>query len=71
MNAPITLPDDAPDAAKAIAASYAQLRARYTELRSAPVPDMRAIDEVVDRLAQMQLAFKASHGLTGNNPADE
>lgn len=53
-----------------IAAEYARLRNRLTELNSAPVKDMRGIDDVIDCLAKIQLALKATHGLNGNNPAD-
>lgn len=54
--------------ADAVARTYGDLKSRLIRLRSAPVLDMPAIDTVIDQLAQTQLAFKAAHGLVGNNP---
>ena len=50
---------------------YGELKTRLIELSSASELDMPAIDEVIDLLAQAQLAFKAAHGLIGNNPIDD
>ncbi len=50
---------------------YEQLRNRLAQLNSAPVKDMRAIDEVISRLEKAQLAYKATFGLIGNNPNDD
>ena len=60
----------AQDAIDAVA-EYARLRQRLEDLNRADVKDMRAIDQVIDRLAAAQLAVKAAHGLIGNNPLDE
>ena len=50
---------------------YVQLHTRLAQLNSAPVKDMRAIEEVISRLEKAQLAFKATFGLIGNNPNDD
>ena len=54
-----------------IVADYEQLRTRLTQLNSAPVKDMRSIEEVISLLEKTQLAFKATFGLIGNNPHDD
>ena len=54
-----------------IESDYEQLRTRLAELNSAPVKDVRAIEEVVGLLEKTQLAFKATFGLFGNNPNDD
>lgn len=52
-------------------ADYERLRTRLAELNSAPVKDMRAIEEVIRLLEKAHLAVKATFGLIGNNPQDE
>lgn len=68
-------PADAPNRKNAarttIASDYEQLRTRLAQLNSAPVKDMRAIEEVIGLLEKTQMAFKASFGLIGNNPHDD
>ena len=49
---------------------FHELHARLTQLQSAPVPDMAAIDAVVDELAREQLRLKAADGQAGNNPIE-
>ncbi len=49
-------------------AHYEALRLELQSLHAADVPDEKAIDAVIDRLAAAQLAVKAAHGLIGNNP---
>lgn len=50
---------------------YEILRNRLVALQSAPEPDMAAIDAVIGALSQAQMAYKASHGLIGNNADDD
>jgi len=50
---------------------YGMLRTRLVALQSAPEPDMGAIDEVIDALSKAQMAYKATHGLFGNNASDD
>jgi hypothetical protein len=50
---------------------YEILRNRLVALKSAAVPDMAAIDEVIGALSKAQMAYKASHGLIGNNADDD
>jgi hypothetical protein len=47
---------------------YFRLRDKLVGLRSASEPDLAAIDNVIHELEQAQLAYKASHGIYGNNP---
>ena len=49
-------------------AEYAQLREKLERLMASPVKDLPAIDELVNRLEMLQLAFKGEHGIKGNNP---
>lgn len=49
-------------------AEYARLRKELERLLSQPVKDFQRIDELVDELERIQLAFKAQHGIKGNNP---
>jgi cell division FtsZ-interacting protein ZapD len=51
-----------------LAAEYDRLRDELQRLLAAPVPDMTAVNEVIDRLDAVHMAFKAAHGLKGNNP---
>ena len=50
---------------------YFILRTRLVALQSAAVPDMGAIDAVIQALSKAQMAYKASHGLIGNNASDD
>jgi hypothetical protein len=68
------LPADANDQiqAQVIARErYFKLRDDLVRLRSDSEPDMRAIDSIIGKLEQAQLAYKASHGVLGNNPLNE
>lgn len=47
---------------------YFRLRDKLVSLKSALVPNLAAIDSVIQELEQAQLAFKATYGLFGNNP---
>lgn len=49
-------------------ARYDELRAELVRLMSAPVKDFLLIDQLIDQLEQLQLAFKGEHGIKGNNP---
>jgi hypothetical protein len=51
-----------------LAAEYDRLRAELRRLLAAPVRDMNAVSHVIDRLDDVHMAFKAAHGLHGNNP---
>ena len=50
---------------------YEILRNRLIALQSAPEPDMAAIDAVIQALSKAQMAYKATHGLIGNNANDD
>ena len=50
---------------------YEILRKRLITLQSAPEPDIAAIDAVIQALSQAQMAYKATHGLIGNNADDD
>ena len=50
---------------------YEMLRNRLVALQSAPEPDMAAIDAVIQALSKAQIAYKATHGLIGNNADDD
>ncbi|MEO7108275.1 MAG: hypothetical protein ABIZ09_18000 [Rhodoferax sp.] len=50
---------------------YQILRERLVALQSAPEPDFAAIDEVINGLSKAQIAYKATHGLIGNNANDD
>ncbi|MES2949010.1 MAG: hypothetical protein V4858_10760 [Pseudomonadota bacterium] len=52
-------------------AHYEELRDRLVVLRSAPEPDMAAIDAVIQALEKAQMVYKATHGLFGNNAGDD
>ncbi len=47
---------------------YLRLREKLVALQSALEPNATAIDEVIRALEKAQLAYKATHGLIGNNP---
>jgi len=49
---------------------FHELHAKLTQLQSAPVPDLVAIDAVIDELAKEQLRLKAADGQAGNNPIE-
>jgi hypothetical protein len=49
---------------------YFELRDRLVRLQSADEPSMPAIDALIQELESAQLAYKASHGLIGNNPIE-
>lgn len=51
--------------------AYLRLREKMVALQSAPEPDAAAIDAVIRSLEKAQLAYKATHGLIGNNPVDD
>lgn len=50
---------------------YEMLRNHLIALQSAPEPDMAAIDAVIQALSKAQIAYKATHGLIGNNANDD
>jgi len=50
--------------------NYVQLRNTLAALQSVFIPDAAAIDAVILKLAKAQFAYKATHGLTGNNPLE-
>jgi hypothetical protein len=50
---------------------YFRLRDKLVRLKSAPEPNMTEIDGVIGELEQAQLAYKATHGVFGNNPLVE
>ena len=50
---------------------YERLRRKLVVLKSAPEQNMVAIDTVVRDLEKAQLAFKAAHGMIGNNPIED
>lgn len=47
---------------------YFRLREDLVALQSASEPNAAAIDGVIRALEKAQLAYKATHGLIGNNP---
>ena len=49
-------------------AEYARLRVELERQLTSPVKDFQKIDALVDQLERVQLAFKAQHGVKGNNP---
>ena len=51
-----------------LAAEYDRLRDELKRLMAAPVKDMAAVNQVIDRLDEVHMKFKAAHGLKGNNP---
>ena len=50
---------------------YEILRNRLICLQSAQEPDTAAIDAVIQALSKAQMAYKATHGLIGNNADDD
>jgi len=50
---------------------YEALRHKLVALRSAPQPDEVQINAVIEALSHAQMAYKAAHGLIGNNPVDD
>lgn len=50
---------------------YFSLRQKLVLLQSALEPDTAAIDNVIQELEKAQLAYKATHGLIGNNPIED
>ena len=48
--------------------SYNRLRDELARLRAEPVPDLRAIDQVLESLGREQMRLKAADGQAGNNP---
>ncbi len=51
-----------------LAAEYDGLRTELQLLLAAPIKDMAAVQAVIDRLDAVHMAYKAAHGLEGNNP---
>ncbi len=49
---------------------YHELRARLTQLESAPVRDLPAIDAVIEALEAEQRRLKSNDGQHGNNPIE-
>jgi hypothetical protein len=47
---------------------YFRLRDKLVGLRAVSEPNMSAIDDVIHELEQAQMAYKATHGIFGNNP---
>ena len=56
---------------EATRAHYFGLRDKLVSLKSAPEPNLAAIDAVVHELEHAQLAYKATYGMFGNNPIDD
>lgn len=50
---------------------YEILRNKLIALQSASEQDMAAIDAVIQALSKAQMAYKATHGLIGNNANDD
>ena len=50
---------------------YSKLREKLVALLSAPDPDGAAVDAVIRALEKAQMDYKATHGLIGNNAADD
>ena len=50
---------------------YEILRKRLITLQSAPEPDIAAIDAIIQAISKAQMAYKATHGLIGNNADDD
>ena len=51
-----------------LTSEYVRLRAQLEALQGAPVKDFSRIDQLIDQLERIQLAIKAEHGVSGNNP---
>ena len=51
-----------------LVAEYSHLRGELERLLTEPVKDFPKIDNLVDQLEKVQLAFKEQHGIKGNNP---
>jgi hypothetical protein len=49
---------------------YRSLREQLQALQTAPVKDMAAIDDVINRLSAEQLRLKSEDGQHGNNPIE-
>ena len=49
-------------------AAYDRLRVQLERLLACPVKDMKAVDQVVNELEQLQLKIKSQAGVQGNNP---
>lgn len=64
---PYTVGPTTPDKERA-RAEYQHLRVALVTLRSAVVPDIAAIDSIMNRLREAQMHYKATFGLRGNNP---
>ena len=60
--------DREPSSADRLAGRYDALRDELKRLLAAPVKDMAAVADVMDRLDAVHQAFKEAHGLHGNNP---
>jgi hypothetical protein len=54
--------------AEHLAQRYDELRAQLVRLQAAPEKDMPAIEMVMHLLDRTHMAFKAAHGIVGNNP---
>ncbi len=54
--------------AEELAAEYDRLRDELKRALAAPEKDMAAVNELIERLDSVHMAFKAAHGLQGNNP---
>ena len=50
---------------------YLRLKEKMSVLQSALKPNAAAIDALVQALEKAQLAYKATHGLIGNNPIED
>ena len=53
-----------------LAREYDRLRDELKVLMAAPVKDMPAVERVMNRLDEVHMQFKATHGLIGNNPIE-
>ncbi len=73
MNNPLNFPNGTDSTLEQVMArqDYLKLRDILVTLQSAPEPDAAAIEDVIQALEKAQLAYKATHGLYGNNPNDD
>jgi hypothetical protein len=51
-----------------LAEEYDRLRLELKRLLAAPVKDMTAVNDTINRLDDIHRRFKEAHGLHGNNP---
>ncbi len=73
MNELLNIPNGTDSISEQVVAreAYFQLREKLVALNSAAVPNLSDIAGVIRELEKAQLAYKATHGLIGNNPIDD